>query len=208
MKTPGIRVECSTPSRCFLGFISVACISATAVVGCGNEVGETQSKTLSEPQRTYGLMYDVPLYCGGNSAAQTLDLVIESARRLSAFCELQNIETAKAGYVRCPTGLCQQEYSPGSKAAPTMKFTVSNGSSMSSMFGGYGGGGGGSGGSSDSVFGSRIYITLEFNIPLARTPDVLACVNPLSSSVQSTILSEIGKAALAPKTGPCIPQNK
>jgi hypothetical protein len=204
----GIRALSSVSLRRFGGLFSAVCCVAVVVAGCGSEVVETQSKTLSESQRTYGMMYDIPLYCGGNSAAQTLDLVIESARRLSAFCEMQNIETAKGGYLRCPTGLCQQEYSPGAKAAPTMKFTVSNGSSMSSMFGGYGGSGGGSGGSSDSVFGSRIYVTLEFNIPLARTPDVLACVNPLSASVQSSILNEIGKAALAPKTGPCIPQNK
>jgi hypothetical protein len=204
----GIRALSSVSLRRFGGLFSAVCCVAVVVAGCGSEVVETQSKTLSESQRTYGMMYDIPLYCGGNSAAQTLDLVIESARRLSAFCELQNIETAKDGYLRCPTGLCQQEYSPGSRAAPTMKFTVSNGSSMSSMFGGYGGSGGGSGGSSDSVFGSRIYVTMEFNIPLARTPDVLACVNPLSASVQSSILNEIGKAALAPKTGPCIPQNK
>jgi hypothetical protein len=205
MKIPVIRVVCPGSER-RVGRLLLATFSAVfALSGCGSDSPATESKVLSEPQRTYGMMYDVPLYCGGNSASQTLELVIESARRLSEFCELQNVQTAKSGYLRCPTGLCQQEYSPGSKAAPTMKFTVSNGSSMSSMFGGYGGG---SGGSSDSVFGSRIFITLEFNIPLARTPDALACVNPLSASVQSTILNEIGKAALAPKTGPCVPQNK
>jgi hypothetical protein len=154
------------------------------------------------------MTFDVPLYCAGNSAAQSLDEVLDAAKKLSAFCEMQNIESQKAGYLRCPTGLCQQEYSPGAKSVPTMKFVVSNGSSMSSMFGGYGGSSGGSGGStgSGSVFGSRIYITLEFNLPLARTPDTLSCVNPLNSSVQTTVLNEIMKASLAPKTGPCVPQ--
>lgn len=205
--TPVLRVSLSSFTLRRVGKLLLSAMAAALFVsGCGREAQETQSRLMNQPQqRTYGMKYDVPLYCGGNSAAQTLELVIDSARRLSEFCELQNVETSKAGYLRCPTGLCQQEYSPGSKAAPTMKFTVSNGSSMSGMFGGYGGG---SSGSSDSVFGSRIYITLEFNIPLARSPDVLACVNPLSASVQSTILSEIGKASLAPKTGPCIPQPK
>lgn len=184
---------------------------ALALNGCGSEHqdGLLQSRVTSTVQRSYGTVFDVPLYCGGNSPAQSLDVVLEAARRLSAFCEQQNLASAKEGYVRCPTGLCQQEYSPGSKAAPTMKFTVSNGSSMSSMFGGYGGSMGGSSGSSSSsssVFGSRIYVTLEFNLPLARSPDVLACVNPLNSSVQTTILGEIGRATLNSKPGPCIPQ--
>ena len=178
--------------------------------GCGSEHPEkfSESRVASSVNRTYGAVFDVPLYCGGNSPAQSLDVVLEAARRLSAFCEEQNLASAKGGYLRCPTGLCQQEYSPGSQAAPTMKFTVSNGSSMSSMFGGYGGSSGGSSGSgsSGSVFGSRVYVTLEFNLPLARTPDVLACVNPLNSSVQTTILSEIGKATLSSKSGPCVPQ--
>lgn len=196
--------------RCFSGL--VLCVLPSVLLGgCGSStdsVGES-SQIKSQVERSYGTIFDVPLYCGGNSPEQSLDVVIEAARRLSLYCEKQNLESAKAGYLRCPTGLCQQEYTPGTKPAPTMKFTVSNGSSMSSMFGGYGGSSGGSGGSSGSagsVFGSRIYITLEFNLALARSPDALSCVNPLNSSVQTTILSEIGKASLSPKSGPCVPQ--
>lgn len=74
---------------------------------------------------------------------------------------------------------------------------------MSSMFGGYSGSGGSGSGSSDGVFGKRIYVSIEFNIPLAKNPDELACVNPLNSTVQTTILNEISKAALAAKNEPC-----
>lgn len=174
---------------------------------CGNSahLQEGDSHVLQTPQRTYGMTYDVPLYCEGTSASEALDRVLESARRLSAFCEEQNVVSEKSGYLRCPTGLCQQEYSPGSKAVPTMKFTVSNGSSMSSMFGGYSSGGGSSGGGG-GVFGSRVYVTLEFNLPLARSADSLSCVNPLNSLVQTTVLNEIAKASLAPQSPNCIPR--
>jgi hypothetical protein len=175
------------------------------LAGCGSAALERDSRVNSDFQKTYGMRYDVPLSCGGVSAEQSLEIVLESARRLSDFCEHQNVKAAAAGYVRCPVGLCQQEYKPGSLAAPTLKFSVNNGTSMSSMFGGYGGSSGGSSGSSDSVFGKRIYVSLEFNIPLAKSPDELSCVNPLNSTVQTTILNEIGKAALASKNEPCLP---
>lgn len=179
--------------------------------GCGSGLASeaVESRVLEEVQQTYGMTYDVPLYCGGTTATQSLDVVLEAARRLSAFCEQQNIESAKAGYLRCPTGLCQQEYAPGSRPAPTMKFSINNGNSISSMYGGFGGGmgSGGSGtvGGIGAVFGSRLYVTLEFNLTLARTPDVLGCVNPLNASVQTTILNEISKAAIAAKPGLCVP---
>jgi len=171
--------------------------------GAGN--GEEYLSRLSQsPEKNYGMTFDVPLYCEGTAAAESLDVVLESARRLSAYCEEQNVMSAKNGYLRCPTGLCQQEYTPGSKAVPTMKFTVSNGSSMSSMFGGYGGSSGGSTGG--GVFGSRVYVTLEFTLPLARSADSLSCVNPLNSNVQTTVLNEIAKASLASKVPNCIPR--
>ena len=188
--------------------------------GCGSGLASeaVESRVLGEVQQTYGMTYDVPLYCGGTTATQSLDVVLEAARRLSAFCEQQNIESAKTGYLRCPTGLCQQEYAPGSRPAPTLKFSINNGNSISSMYGGFGsgmgsGGSGGSGGSSGSgtvggigaVFGSRLYVTLEFNLALTRSPDVLGCVNPLNASVQTTILNEISKAAIAAKPGLCVP---
>jgi hypothetical protein len=204
----GLRNRTSSslrPSNVFPAFPLLAA-GALFLSACGASTEEARFH--SAPRRNYGMTFDVPLYCTGNTAAQSLDIVLESAKKLSAFCEMQNIESQKAGYLRCPTGLCQQEYSPGGTAVPTMKFTVSNGSSMSSMFGGYGGGSGGSGGSgsSGSVFGSRVYVTLEFNLPLARTPDTLSCVNPLNASVQTTVLNEILKASMAPQTGPCVSQ--
>lgn len=189
---------------------SVQCASLwvglTVVTSCGGlENGPEHLSQLKQmPQRNYGMTFDVPLYCDGNSASESLDVVLDSARRLSAFCEEQNVMSEKNGYLRCPTGLCQQEYTPGSKAVPTMKFTVSNGSGMSSMFGGYGGSSGGSTGG--AVFGSRVYVTLEFNLPLARSADTLSCVNPLNSNVQTTVLNEIAKASLASKTPNCIPR--
>lgn len=176
-----------------------------ALLGCGTAHESGQSQIQSEFQKNYGMRFDVPLTCGGVSAEQTLNIVLESARRLSDYCEIQNTKAAAAGYLRCPVGLCQQEYRPGSVAAPTMKFNINNGTSMSSMFGGYGGGSSGGSTGSDSVFGKRIYVSLEFTIPLAKNPDELACVNPLNSTVQTTMLSEIGRAALAAKNEPCIP---
>lgn len=176
-----------------------------ALLGCGTAHESGQSRVQSEFQKNYGMRFDVPLTCGGVSAEQTLNIVLESARRLSDFCEVQNVKSAAAGYLRCPVGLCQQEYRPGSVAAPTMKFNINNGTSMGSMFGGYGGGSSGGSTGNDSVFGKRIYVSLEFTIPLAKNPDELACVNPLSSTVQTTMLSEIGRAALAAKNEPCIP---
>lgn len=185
----------------FLAFVLLP-----AMAGCGTSHHDVGSGLSSEFQKTYGMRFDVPLSCGGVSAEQSLQIVLDSASRLSEFCELQNVRSAAAGYLRCPVGMCQQEYRAGALAAPTMKFTVNNGSSMSSMFGGYGGGSGGSGGSSsDSVFGKRLYVSLEFNIPLAKSPDELVCVNPLNQSVQTSLLNEIGRAALAAKNEPCHP---
>jgi len=188
--------------------IRSACLLAGLhfLTGCGDSGAEDNhlSRLNQVPQRNYGMTFDVPLYCEGTSASESLDVVLESARRLSAFCEEQNVMSEKNGYIRCPTGLCQQEYTPGSKAVPTMKFTVSNGSSMSSMFGGYGGSTGGSSGG--GVFGSRVYVTLEFNLPLARSADSLSCVNPLNSNVQTTVLNEIAKASLVSKSPNCIPR--
>lgn len=175
---------------------------AVVVSGCGSDESGHQSQVFSEFQKNYGMRFDVPLKCGGVSAEQALDVVIDSARRLSDFCETQNVRAAAAGYIRCPVGLCQQEYRPGSLAAPSMKFSINNGSSMGSMFGGFGGGSSGSG-SSDSVFGKRIYVSLEFTIPLAKSPDELACVNPLNSTVQTAVMTEITKAAMAAKSEPC-----
>jgi hypothetical protein len=175
----------------------------TVAAGCGGPEALQDSTLSSEFQKTYGIRYDVPLMCGGPSPQQILDVTLESAQRLSDFCEIQNVRAAQAGYLRCPVGLCQQEYQPGSLAAPTLKFSVNNGTSMGSMFGGYGGGSGDSG--STGVFGKRIYVSMEFNIPLAKSPDQLTCVNPLNSTVQTTILNEIGKAALAAKNDPCVP---
>ncbi|NBO38185.1 hypothetical protein EBU99_06350 [bacterium] len=185
-----------------LSCVSVVLFAIVQLMGCGHESSEKLSHLASDVQKNYGISYDVPLKCGGSSAAQTIDIVLESAERLSDFCEKQNVVAASQGYLRCPVGLCQQEYKPGSVAAPTMKFSINNGSSMSGMFGGFGGSSGGSSGS-DSVFGKRLYVTLEFNLPLARSPDELACVNPMSSSVQSTILNEITKAALNASSQPC-----
>ncbi|NBW82960.1 hypothetical protein EBR21_14510 [bacterium] len=187
---------------------SVLCVFSAAttflVTGCGRDESVHQSKLSSEFQKTYGARFDVPLTCAGVSASQALDVVLESARRLSDFCEFQNQRAAAGGYLRCPSGLCQQEYRPGSVAAPTLKFSVNNGTSMGSMFGGFGGSGGSTGsGSGDSVFGKRIYVSMEFNIPLAKNPDELACVNPLNSTVQTSIMNEITKAALAAKNEPC-----
>lgn len=190
----------SVPASFFIAFSASVIFSLS---GCGPGELSHQGRLASEFQKTYGSRFDVPLTCSGVSPSQALDAVLDSARRLSDFCELQNEKTAAAGYLRCPTGLCQQEYRPGSVAAPTMKFTVNNGSSMSSMFGGYSGSGGSGSGSSDGVFGKRIYVSIEFNIPLAKNPDELACVNPLNSTVQTTILNEISKAALAAKNEPC-----
>jgi hypothetical protein len=186
----------------------VLCVFSAATpllfAGCGRDEFTYESRLSSEFQKTYGARFDVPLTCAGVSPSQALDVVLESARRLSDFCEFQNQRSAAAGYLRCPTGLCQQEYRPGSVAAPTLKFTINNGTSMGSMFGGYGGSGGSTGsGSGDTIFGRRIYVSMEFNIPLAKSPDELACVNPLNSSVQTTILNEISKAALAAKNEPC-----
>lgn len=198
-------------SRAFASLLSFSpalmVVFAAGMTGCGDSVSSDDglSHPMQTPQRAYGMTYDVPLYCEGSSAPESLGIVLESARRLSAFCEEQNFMSEKSGYLRCPTGLCQQEYSPGSKAVPTMKFTVSNGSSMSSMFGGYGSSSGGSSGGG-GVFGSRVYVTLEFNLPLARTADTLSCVNPLNSTVQTTILNEIAKASLAPRSPNCIPR--
>jgi hypothetical protein len=195
-------------------FLYVIVVSVQFISACGTGTEPQYSRVNSEFQREYGARFDVPLVCGGPTPEQALDVVIDSARRLSDFCETQN-----AGYLRCPVGLCQQEYKPGTVAAPTMTFGINNGTGMSGMFGGFGGStGGGStspGGSGtgtgpfgrlyDSVFGPRLYFSFQFTIPLAKSPDQLTCVNPLNSMVQTAILSEIGKAALAAKNGPCIP---
>ena len=181
--------------------------------GCGSEMSSqsTESRLSGDVQRAYGMTYDVPLYCGGTSVAQSLDVVLEGARRLSAFCEQQNVELAKAGNPRCPTGLCQQEFTPGSRPAPTMKFAINNGNSISSVYGGFDGMSSGGSSSSGSiggigaVFGSRLYVTLEFNLSLTRNADTFVCVNPLNSTVQTTILNEITKAAFSAKPGNCIP---
>jgi hypothetical protein len=173
------------------------------LTACGSPDNFGMSSLRSEFQKTYGIRYDIPLTCGGPSARQILDVTLESAKRLSEFCEEQNVRAAQDGYLRCPVGLCQQEYSPGSVAAPTLKFSVNNGTSMSGMFGGYGGGSGDSG--STGVFGKKIYVSMEFNIPLAKNPDQLSCVNPMNSTVQTTILTEISKAAMAAKNDPCVP---
>ena len=179
------------------------------LAACGLPDNDSGSQWASDFQKTYGIRYDVPLKCGGPSAQQIIDVTLESAQKLSDFCEIQNVRAAQAGFLRCPVGLCQQEYQPGSLAAPTLKFVVNNGTSMSGMFGGYGGGSSdsssGSGSGASAIFGKRIYVTMEFNIPLAKNPDQLSCVNPLNSTVQTTILTEIGKAALAAKNDPCAP---
>lgn len=194
-------------------------VSVQFLSACGTGTESQYSRVNSEFQKEYGARFDVPLVCGGPTPEQAIEVVIDSARRVSDFCETQNQRASAAGYLRCPVGLCQQEYKPGAAAAPTMTFGVNNGTGMSGMFGGFGGstGGGGSstGGSGtvtgpfgrvyDSVFGPRLYFSFQFTIPLAKSPDQLTCVNPLNSMVQTAILTEIGKAALATKNGPCIP---
>jgi hypothetical protein len=185
-----------------------ALTAVVSISGCGQSENPTDSRINSEFQKNYGMRFDVPLTCGGASADRAIDRVLENAQRLSDFCEAQNVRAGAAGYLRCPPGLCQNTPKPGGMSAPTLKFSINNGDSMSSMFGGFGGGSsGGSGSGSDSVFGKRIYVSMEFMIPLARNPDEITCNNPLSPQVTDTILLEIGKAALAAKNEPCTPSD-
>lgn len=203
-RSSGTRVVSCGVTSALLSVVGVFLFS-----GCGAGDISADSRLSSEFQKNYGMRFDVPLACGGASADRAIDRVLENAQRMSDFCEVQNVRAAAAGYLRCPPGLCQNAPKPGGMSAPTLKFSINNGTSMSSMFGGFGGGSsGGSGSGSDSVFGKRIYVSMEFMIPLARNPDEITCNNPLSPQVTDTMLIEIGKAALASQNEPCSPSNK
>jgi hypothetical protein len=194
-----------------------------SMISCGGaeKTEDTQSKLASDVQKKYGVRFDIPLSCGATRADAAVDTVIENARKFGEFCEKQNEMSAARGFMRCPYGLCQTESKPGGVVAPTVKLSINNGTSMGGMFGGFGSygmgsgsssktgsgsgfpGGGSGSGESDSVFGRRLYVSLELTLPLAKSPDQLTCVNPLSPDVMSSTLKEISKAVLDSKDEPC-----
>lgn len=189
------------------GFSKLTCIGFLLLVSCGDpgdQTLQTQSHTMSDVNKDYGFEYSVPLSCGTKFNEELTSSTLRSVQMFSDFCELQNKESAKNGYLRCPTGLCQTENKPGGVTTPTATISINNGtSSGGSSFGGFGGGTGfggaggggiiGGGGLSDKtpVFGKRVYVSLSLTLALARNPDQLTCVNPLRPDAINLVLKTV-----------------
>lgn len=125
--------------------------------------------------------------CMVNYTDQLVNSVIYAAERISLACERQNIAMKENGYERCPTNSCMSTHEIGGLQAPSMEIKLSNSSGSSSF--GY------SSYSRTSSTSSRnttnIFVTVTLKMNLAKDPDKILCVNPLSPASIDKVLGEV-----------------
>ena len=123
------------------------------------------------------------------STEQLIDNVIYASTRIGQACEQQNIEMKAKGYDRCPTNTCLSSFEVGGLQAPVMDIKIQNGTGSSSF--GYS--------SYSSTTGTSrrnadlIFVTVGMKFSLAKDPDKIICVNPLSPSSIDRVQQEIVK---------------
>ena len=165
------------------------------VLSCGSEeknLGDVTNYYIDEiGNGSTRLTFDSGINkCSIETTDQLVDKTITAAEKIGQACERQNENMAENGYRRCPTNTCMSTHEKGGMTAPSMEITISN-SSRSSSFG-YGSFSSYSGTASSNT-GNKVYVTVTMKINLAKNPDKITCINPLSPNSIDRVIEEVLK---------------
>jgi hypothetical protein len=170
--------------------VTLSILAIPFLIACGSDLSSSSLYSSQESKVEYVVDSDISA-CNKKLTNELVDSVIYASEKIGEACEKQNKNMNDNGYRRCPTNTCMSVHQKGGMQAPSMEIKVSNHSGSSSF--GYGSFGSSysRGSTSTGTNLDKVYITVSLKMNLAKDPDQISCINPLSPQSVDRVMQEV-----------------